>query len=529
MARIDIPFIVDKQIITQPNRDILISGGRNYFYATFTTCDVWDDVPDIKAVFYRDDITKMVSLEVGEDCYECEIPWEVMAEKGTFQVGIFGGDRLLTDVSYVTVKQGCITIGDPPIPPTEDWLSKLEKDFVIKQLFSNAVNGSTSGYMLSLDDISPFEHEIGVAVRSKNLLQTQNIQPLSSWTDKITIDGDTITVEKAREQPMYGVKCVDVVLEIGKTYTFSVSSVSDHASYWGWRLTFEDGTTSPFSQSTSYTVTITKPVKDINFFVGSPYEGTEPVYIIGMQIEEGSAVTPYAPYIDVSQLSVIKTGKNMAFFNGGKSFRKTEQGLTIDYDAELQLFTLNGTLSSDYEFYFGSLFDLYGYSAYDGKEQTLSLIYEGGTVSSENCELGVVYGECHKQYGDMVTGACIKLAEKSASSTGTSYYGVDSYFEDLCLWASEDVTFTDYKFELQLEAGNGTEYEPAKAEKFSLAESTEFATMSHTPTTNICVQVPYQEGMWMYVSPIIDCKYNQNINSVIEKLTNAIIALGGNV
>lgn len=397
-------------------------------------------------------------------------------------------------------------------------------------LYSNAIKGSASGYMLSLDDISPFEHEIDVAVRSKNLLNLNTITAMGSGTETVTVEGDTVKIEKADyDAGFYGFKCTNATyLEVGKTYTFSVDDITDHASqYWGWRVIYADHTSSSYSDADTFTALIEKPVDSINFYVGTPYKIDQPIYVSGVQIEEGSAATAYAPYIDVSQLSAIKTGKNMAVFNGGKSFTKEYKDLTIDYDAELQLFTLNGTLSSYDEFCFMNLFDLYGYSAYDGKEQTLSLIYEGGSVSNESCELYVVYGECNRQFCGMATGASVKLAEKSTSNTAASVYGVNSYFEDLCLSASEDVTFTDYKFELQLETGNRTEYELAKAEKFSLAESTEFATMSHTPTTNICVQNFYDDNSMMVVLPIIDCKYNQNINSVIEKLTQAIISLGG--
>ena len=127
MARIDVPFVVEKQHITQPTREALVSGGQNYFYATFTICDKWDDVYNIKAVFVRDDVEKLIDITEGDNGLECQIPWEVMADKGSFQVGIFGGDRLLTDYAYVIVKQGCVVDGETPLPPTPDWFDKIEK------------------------------------------------------------------------------------------------------------------------------------------------------------------------------------------------------------------------------------------------------------------------------------------------------------------------------------------------------------------------------------------------------------------
>lgn len=128
MARIDIPFVVEKQHITQPTREVLVSGGRKYFYATFTICDKWNDIDNLKAVFVRENIEKLIDLEMTETGYECQVPWEVMADKGSFQVGIFGGDRLLTDYAFVIVKQGCVVDGETPLPPTPDWFTNVEKE-----------------------------------------------------------------------------------------------------------------------------------------------------------------------------------------------------------------------------------------------------------------------------------------------------------------------------------------------------------------------------------------------------------------
>ena len=138
MARIDVPFVVEKQRITQPTEVVLVSGGQNYFYATFTLCDTWEDISDIRAVFYRGKSAVLMSLYDSGNGLECKIPWEVMADKGAFEVGIFGDDRLLTDLAYVKVAQGCVTEGNEPEPPTPDWFSEIEK--MIRDLSSAEVD-----------------------------------------------------------------------------------------------------------------------------------------------------------------------------------------------------------------------------------------------------------------------------------------------------------------------------------------------------------------------------------------------------
>ena len=127
MPRIDVPFVVENQHITQPTGEKLVSGGQNYFYATFEIKGVWEKISNIKAVFVRDAISILVNLIETDRGYECQIPWEVMGYKGAFQVGVFGGDRMLTDYTYVIVKQGCVVDGEVPSPPTPDWFSEIEK------------------------------------------------------------------------------------------------------------------------------------------------------------------------------------------------------------------------------------------------------------------------------------------------------------------------------------------------------------------------------------------------------------------
>ncbi len=129
MARIDVPFVIEKQHITQPTREKLVAGGKNYFYATFKVCEKWEDIDHIKAEFVREGVEpKLMGLSKTESGYECQIPWEVMADKGVFQVGIFGGDRLLTNYEYVIVLQGCCGEGGKPLTPTEDWFLRVEND-----------------------------------------------------------------------------------------------------------------------------------------------------------------------------------------------------------------------------------------------------------------------------------------------------------------------------------------------------------------------------------------------------------------
>ena len=138
MPRINVPFIVDGMRIVQNPPVRLVAGGQNYFYATFEICETWKKLSNIKAVFTRGEVSKLITLTESDDCLECRIPWEVMTEKGVFEVGIFGGDTLLTNMEYVVVDEGCCTDGSTPEPPTPDWFQQVEGDIEeIKESLDN--------------------------------------------------------------------------------------------------------------------------------------------------------------------------------------------------------------------------------------------------------------------------------------------------------------------------------------------------------------------------------------------------------
>ena len=129
MPRIDVPFTVTEQVLRQYPPTLLRAGDRNYFYATFDVCEKWADVADLRAVFERGDLERpyVQDLVQGNGCYECVIPWEVMQTPGIVRVGIFGGDRILTNKVDLPVSVGCSCDGDTPRSPTRDWFLRVEE------------------------------------------------------------------------------------------------------------------------------------------------------------------------------------------------------------------------------------------------------------------------------------------------------------------------------------------------------------------------------------------------------------------
>ena len=129
MPRIDVHFTVTEQVLRQYPPTLLRAGDKNYFYATFDVCEKWADVAELRAVFERSDLERpyVQDLVQGTDCYECVIPWEVMQTPGLVRVGVFGGDRILTNKVDVSVSVGCRCDGDAPRSPTRDWFLRVEE------------------------------------------------------------------------------------------------------------------------------------------------------------------------------------------------------------------------------------------------------------------------------------------------------------------------------------------------------------------------------------------------------------------
>jgi hypothetical protein len=179
-----------------------VSGGQNYFYATFTICDKWDDIDNLKAVFVRDGVSKLIDLIEVENGLECQIPWEVMADKGSFHVGIFGGDRLLTDYTYVIVKQGCVVEGESPLPPTPDWFTKIEGEVLkaenaikeVDQLSSTVANISEETAIVKTD-VEGIQKQIQEEAHFRGYLSTnEKIQSLPATPNDFAYSAESGTV-----------------------------------------------------------------------------------------------------------------------------------------------------------------------------------------------------------------------------------------------------------------------------------------------------------------------------------------------
>ena len=133
---------------------------------------------------------------------------------------------------------------------------------------------------------------LNLTVSRKNLVDVTKATPIG--TERIEIKNNTIVIGAG--SGLYGVR-LGVVLEVGKTYTMSVGNVSQHDANFGFRIIYDDDTSSnTYGDNSLLTITVTKPIKDVCFYAGYGVSTTSQIVITQLQIEEGVTHTAYEPY-----------------------------------------------------------------------------------------------------------------------------------------------------------------------------------------------------------------------------------------
>ena len=181
-----------------------------------------------------------------------------------------------------------------------------------------------------------------VDVYGKNLLDLNSCEPMNN--EKVTISGDNIIISKGSY--LYGVRWRNIFLEVGQTYTFSVGAISQCGSGYGFRIAYKDGSYGVVSNSLIQTVTITKPVLQLNFYAYFGATTTEDTIISNVQVELGTQATPYKPY-NKQSLTLTDTSRSVGEVADEKDFARgvTTQNIgkyTIDGTEEYMMFTADG-------------------------------------------------------------------------------------------------------------------------------------------------------------------------------------------
>ena len=132
MARIDVNFTVEKQILTQTPETYLYTGSQDYFYAIFNVDATWGNVDTIKALFIKNGVSKIVELEKCDGGYGCDIPWQMYSTTGDFKVSIYDGERMSTNSIYVVVDEKDEIEVEEPV--AETYADRLMSHFSLREV-----------------------------------------------------------------------------------------------------------------------------------------------------------------------------------------------------------------------------------------------------------------------------------------------------------------------------------------------------------------------------------------------------------
>ena len=373
---------------------------------------------------------------------------------------------------------------------------------------SNALKGSVNGEVISITDVSPVEHNLGINVSTKNYANLSQSPFYSFRANIIEQTNDTIKLETT----VNGAKWTGAWYElpeslIGKTLTLSGTwEMSNPNSQGALRIQWLSDANTPLGAMLCYT-SQSGAVK--TFTVSEKPEGATKLALIvyavadstnavagdtitykNIQLEKGTTATPYTPFVDVSTATLSTTGKNLfggEFEIGGIA----SNGQNYNNPAQIRSNYINISCA---DYVLSQLDSTYKVSAvffYDANETMIYVSFATVTTISNTRIVGAKY-------------ARFRIARVD---------GAEITDEDLI----------KVKSAFQFEIGKAvTEYEPyiEPASYPISADGTVEDVKSIYPNTTLLTDT---QGV------LIECEYNKDINKVIENLTNAIISLGGNV
>jgi len=409
--------------------------------------------------------------------------------------------------------------GDNPPPEADVWIDPNGGADALADC-ANAFKGTASDTVVQLDDVSPVEHSTNVKITSKNLFNQAEISMYGATIDGLDIsyleDEDCFLINGTSTATRRFCYCgVNIPAELGATYSVTAVPISGEiikldgtyaVAYFG---TSNDGkqhnnwNTAELKNDIA-TGSLSVPHKYIStfwFYITPGVTFTD--YKVRVQLEKGSP-TSFSHYIDdLSAVTVTKCGKSLfdlsefdkiwgARYNGSGNIIDVSnfRGKTLRYQREVDFTnTIEDTATFAVKIH-----------VYDENKNEVKQHFANSPVNKESTTM---------------------ISSISYFVPEDIYYvgfGFQMFFNGTnAPQSGSTITVKNSMVEL---GGTMTEYEPYSAETF-------------TPNADGTLEIPSQSPIMTLYSDTagvnIECEYNKDSNKVIEKLTNAIISLGGNV
>ena len=422
---------------------------------------------------------------------------------GVAKVEYYG--RTLIDLTGDSVNPDVLAEGETAHDANGDLI--VGRGVLNKGNFANALVGNVTGEIVSMDDVSPLEHNVRIKLMSKNIIP----YPFSRTT--ATINGVTFTDNGDGTITVNGTATANVVYYFSHHMTnpiafpkgvYTLSGAPDGSEVNTYHLGIRKRNSGALEEWAVYASGRSMEMDLLESVYVVVIKGvTANNLLFKPQLELGTTATTYTPYVaDNTEVTVKSCGKNLIPFPyrdlpEGAGTRVSGGGVTFTVHEDGTI-TANGTSTSSSYFTMCQKF------------------FPVGTYRLGN------WG------GNAPQGAYIYIANKDYSFfkiCNTSGYTIEiskADIYDIVISFNAGSVANNKLIKPQFEFGTiTTDYESyIEGEEITttLAEGAEFTSIA--PNMTIYTD---KEGA------IIECSYNKDTNIVIEKLTQAIIALGGNV
>lgn len=560
MPRIDVPFVIEGQTIKQTPVVELTAGGKNYFYATFAFDGLWDDIENPKATFSRlNEKAYIVPLTPTDNGYECEIPWEVMRTNGMFSVGVFGGDRLNTDVVFVKVICGCEEAGEEPRAPTVDWFCKVDKQVKeIEKTAEEAVANSENAADNCEKAVTRCEEAASAAKSVEEKANNGEFDGKTAY--QYAVDGGYIGSEEDFTREVAFLATARKSAE--QSAASAAKSAEDAESAMRYATIAADDAKQAVDDATTQAQNAEKSAQDASNCVSEVLNYAGDAHTFSQQAKESADDASKAAESILEETEKAKKYANNVFANALKG-HKTGQAISADdvspieheLDIKITGENVEGTKVTRLGKNFANLAGLPETKKYKAVTDTISgyRIDDDGNIIITSCSTNIAslpYVGTNIKLSELCpearVGMTMRLRVIDSYSEGASKGNVCIYLDKAAtVWAftetAKAITITQNMLDsnvvfyasytpnavrilsnFQIELGeNATEYEPYRepVEATADEDGNVEGLMSLAPNMTV-----FGEN-----GTVIDCAYNRDINKAFEEITQAMISMGANI
>lgn len=388
-------------------------------------------------------------------------------------------------------------------------------------LTANALKGSASGEIVTLNDVSPVAHEMRVGVRGKNLL---NPDDYAGALYQTTLEGDVFTTTFEVNSLYLNAK--KTVTHKAGTYTVTLVPVSSGMYcniYIYSAAELSKLITSKTIQNKSEPVSLTFTANDGFALCISGRECSEDngkvgagVFSYKLMLEEGTSATAYAPYIDdVSSVNVLAHGKNLLDIHNRTKGKATNGANTMQRTLETDKYYIGLTMNNycyDYNVTLSEYAD--GVWRIENKAAGYGVAFPVAVKPNTNYYLSGVNDFVRVGFYDK-DGNYIKYANGNTFFTTPSNCAIAT----ICLVPLEMNTAAEFST-CQLELGTtATEYEP-------YIDPVTHDVSADGSVEGVAARYPSTTLMTSQAGAVLDVTYNRDINKAFLELQKMIIEMG---